>query len=92
MKEVDGNTTGIWDGYVTIFCGENENAKIIRFILTAMGTSDDQCVTLEDCRKMIGEELPITVMFEDLTKGAIYRYGNYSDNKWYKIGETVGYC
>lgn len=91
-KEVDGNKIGTWDGFITIFTGSDDDAKIKRFILTADGTDDDKYITLNDCRKMIGEtDSPVTVIFEDYTHGEIYNYGNYGA-KWVQIGSTQGFA
>lgn len=43
----------------------------------------------------IAEQFPkliITVVTEGPTHGEIYQYGNYSNGKWYQIGETGGYA
>ena len=86
--EVDGNKTSIYDGIITIFSGE----KIKRVILTADGTKDDKVLTLEDCRKIIGDtKEPVTVIFDDAMHGEIYNYGNYGA-KWHEIGKTIGYA
>lgn len=90
--KVDGNAVGTWDGYITIFTGLDESAKIKRFILSADGTDDDKFITLEDCRKMIGKtSTPVTVIFDDWTHGEIYNYGNHG-NLWEKIGNTEGFA
>lgn len=90
--EVDGNRVGIYDGIVTIFTGYGDDAKIKRFILTANGTEEDQYVTLEDCRKMIGEtESTVTVIFDGWLHGEIYKYGSYKD-EWIKYGTTQGFA
>lgn len=91
-KEVDGNEVGTWDGIITIFTGYGKNAKIKRFILTADGTENDRFITLEDCRKMIGEtESTITVIFDDWLQGEVYNYGNYGDI-WWQVGITQGFA
>lgn len=90
--KVDGNKIGTWDGFITIFSGIDENAKIKRFILTANGDEHDKFITLEDCRKMIGEtEYPVTVIFDDSMNGEIYNYGNYGE-RWERVGTTIGYA
>lgn len=92
-EQVDGNEVGTWDGFITIFCGTDENARIIRFIHTANGDDNDKFITLEDCRKMIGGNKynSVTVIFEDWTHGEIYNYGNYG-KCWVKTGETIGFA
>lgn len=91
-KEVDGNKIGTWDGFITIFSGYDDNAKIKNFCHTANGTEDDTYITLEDCRKMIGDtEEPVTVIFNDFTHGEIYNFGNYG-KKWCQIGITQGFA
>ena len=97
-EQVDGNKVGTWDGFITIFGGTDENARIIRFILTANGDGNDKFITLEDCRKMFeqkyGKEtdcLSIYVCFNDWTHGDIYNCGNHG-NRWEKIGETIGFA
>lgn len=93
MIIVDGNTTGTYEGIITIFGGYDEEAKIKRFVRTANGTDDDKFITLEDCRKMIDitEGNTVTVIFDDDIQGEIYQYGNYGDY-WVKYGETNGYA
>jgi hypothetical protein len=92
MEVVDGNQIGLYDGIVTIFCGYDSNAKIKRFMLTAFGTDDDKYITLNDCRKMIGEpDCAVTVIFEDYLLGEIYNYGNYG-KKWWQVGDTCGFA
>lgn len=91
--EVDGNEVGVWDGIITIFSGYGENAKIKRFIHTADGTENDTFITLEDCRKMIGETSgTVTVIFDDWTHGEIYVYGMYTNIAWIKYGTTQGFA
>ena len=90
--KVDGNEVGTWDALITIFCGTNDEARIKRFFLVADGTDDDKFITLEDCRKMIGEtSTPVTVIFDDWTHGEIYNYGNHG-KEWWKVGETIGFA
>ena len=90
---VDGNKIGTWDAIITIFSGYGDEAKIIRFIHTADGTENDNFITLEDCRAMIGKtERTVTVIFEDWIRGEIYTYGNYGDNKWWQVGTTQGFA
>lgn len=92
-ETVDGNKVGTWDAIITIFSGYGEQAKIIRFIHTAEGTDNDKFITLEDCRKMIGETIaPVHVIFDDWTHGDIYTYGNSSEKVWEKTGETIGFA
>lgn len=91
-RKVDGNEVGTYDALITIFYGVNDEARIKRFFLTADGTDDDKYITLEDCRKMIGEtSAPVTVIFDDWTHGEIYTYGNYG-NEWWQVGITQGFA
>lgn len=95
-EQVDGNEVGTCDGYITIFGGTGDSARIIRFIQTANGDSNDKFITLEMCRKQFsnqygGDGDPVlTVIFEDWTHGDIYKYGNHGDC-WEKVGETIGF-
>lgn len=94
MKEVkiDGNNIGTADAIVTVFSGYGEETKFKRFMLVPDGHSELNFVTLEDCRKMIGEtKRPVTVIFEHSLSGVLYQYGNYGPY-WVKIGETQGYA
>lgn len=98
-EQVDGNKVGTWDGFVTVFNGTDENARIIRFIQTANGDGNDRFITLEDCRKMFEQKyggetdcLSIYVWFDDWTHGEIYNYGNYGDHQWRQVGQTIGFA
>lgn len=47
---------------------------------------------LSEIAEQCKDEYIITVIVESPLHGEIYQYGNYYDNKWYKIGETAGYA
>ena len=49
-------------------------------------------ITLEDIRKKYEPYSIITVICETPLRGDIYQYGNYLDEAWYCIGETIGYA
>ena len=86
---VDGNI-GIYDGVIRIICGDN--AKTI--FLTAMGTDDDQYITLDDCLKLIGRKENgdvCVVIFDNALHGEIYQFGNYGEF-WTEYGNTQGYA
>ena len=87
--KVDGST-GIYDGVIRIIT-ENK-AKTI--YLTAQGTDEDEFITLDDCLKLIGYngEGTCMVIFDDLTHGEIYMYGNYSEKCWTDYGTTRGFA
>ena len=87
---VDGKETGTWDGIIYVFC--EERAK--RIILTASGDQSDRFLSLDDCLDEIGckETESAIVIIEDSLHGDVYRFGNYADRSWYKVGETVGYA
>ena len=86
--KVDGST-GIYDGYVRIICGEK--AKTI--CLTAQGTDDDRIITLDECLELIGYDGTdmCIVIFDDWTHGEIYQYGNYGAY-WTTYGTTQGFA
>lgn len=98
-EQVDGNKVGTWGGgFITIFGGTGEQAKIMRFIQTESGDDNGRFITLEDCRKMFKDKfggesnhLSIYVWFNYLTHGEIYNYGNHG-NTWERIGTTEGFA
>lgn len=54
-------------------------------------------LSLDDIWKQYKENMNgasplLTVVYESSLDGVIYQYGNYSDGKWYKIGELRGYA
>ena len=87
--KIDGNT-GIYDGVIHIF--NNNKAKTI--FLTAEGTENDKFITLDDCLKFIEhtkKDGVCYVLFDDVTHGTIYQYGNYGEY-WTNYGTTQGYA
>lgn len=58
----------------------------------------DECLKFQDvldCCKLHGYKEghgTILLILENYTKGEIYRYGNYGDDKWYRVGEMVGFA
>lgn len=80
-----------WDCFITVIESFGEDVGDVdcdRFIQLA---EYDEPYTLD----RILEEYPnvCTVIVEDALGGAIYRYGNACDGKyWEKIGETCGYA
>lgn len=51
---------------------------------------DWQVVTLAEIQQQYGDRL--IVVYETFLDGAIYRLGNYSDGKWYKVGTLCGFA
>lgn len=95
MKEyiaVDGDETGLWDGFAYLICG-NKGKTIL---VTAYGDENDKFVSLNDLLKEIEYDskidMPPIVIVEDYFNGTIYRYNNYGDGKWWRCGETRGYA
>ena len=89
-EEIDGNTTGTYDGIMYIFSGD----KGKELCVTASGDENDRFVSLNDCLAEIGCGADDTalVIIEDYTKGYVYRYNNYGDKRWYRCGETEGFA
>ena len=48
-------------------------------------------LTLSEIREQLPGYAMLTVIIEEPLKGGIYQTGNYSDGKWYEVGETCGY-
>lgn len=46
----------------------------------------------EQITKLIGGRTTIIVWVESALHGEIYQWGNYSDQAWYKHGDTKGYA
>ena len=96
-KVVNGDEIGLYDGIITIICGdatEGKTPRIKKLYPTALGSPYDKPVTLNECLKIIefdGEGV-VTVIFEEALRGEIYEYGNYSPECWVRHGTTVGYA
>lgn len=77
-------------------CGER--LSVIHFC------EDDEQITLADCKAMADEQgydeendMPLLVVAEYPTKGAVYKHGNHLSSRgkryiWEKVGETCGYA
>ena len=94
LSDVDGDTTGIFDGFVRIFHGFEDDTFATVFIVSA---EDERFVTLNECLNILKEsgiEEPMTtvVTFESATHGEIYKYNEYRDKKWRAAGYTRGYA
>lgn len=76
------------DGFLTIICYdyEDDSQRMDRLTICA---EYDEPYTLD----RVLEEYPDAkmVIFECALGGAIYRYNNYGDSEWHKIGKTIGY-
>lgn len=48
-------------------------------------------LTLKEIKEQLNG-LPVRIINDDGTKGEIYEYGNYGDDKWYLYGITKGYA
>lgn len=54
---------------------------------------DDEPMSLEDVLEKIQYDGGVVmVITESFMSGAIFRYGNYNDDYWYKVGEMVGFA
>lgn len=90
LVKVDGDTVGTWDGIIYVVCGEKSRTIFV----TAIGDDNDKFITLNDILKEIDcntYDYPL-VIIEDALSGNVYRYNNYGDNSWWKVGETKGYA
>lgn len=72
-----------YDGIVYIIC-------YARFERICLNGQYDESITLDDISKKYPDVK--IVIFESCLAGAVYRYNNYNDKKWYKVGETMGYA
>ena len=88
--KVDGNTTGIWDGFCYIVW-EDKGKTICK---VARGDDKDTFLSLNDCLKVIGYDgLGVCiVIFEDFLSGKVYQYGNSPDETWWEHGTTQGFA
>ena len=88
--KVDGNKTGIWDGFCHIVW-QNKGKTICK---VARGDDKDTFLSLNDCLKIIGYDgLGVCiVIFEDWTSGKVYKYGNTDDGNWWEHGTTYGFA
>lgn len=94
LSEVDGDTTGIYEGFVHIVHGFEGDTFATAFIVLA---EDKRFVTLNECLNIlkesgIEEPMTIVVAFESATHGEIYKYNEYRDKKWRVAGYTRGYA
>lgn len=55
---------------------------------------DWNIVTLKEIEEQYREKSGgrLIVVYETYLDGAVYRLGNYTDGKWYKIGELYGFA
>lgn len=51
-----------------------------------------EVLTLGEIEKQLGDQHLITIVIEGPLSGEIWQYGNYYDDKWYKIGDLRGYA
>lgn len=73
--------------------------KYIRLFNNLEPDYENNCMkglTLEDCLNKAKEngytEGTILVLSESFMIGDVYRYGNYSDREWYRIGNLEGFA
>lgn len=92
MVKVDGKTTGTYDGFIYIICGDRGKTICI----TANGDENDKFLCLDDCFEFIGfnkeKDIGLIVIIDDWLSGKVYRYNNYNDNCWYEVGITEGFA
>lgn len=89
-KEFDGDDTVLKSGIATIVCCNNMKRVLV------LSDTESKPLSLNDCLKIIEFNLKdnsndiVTVLFETIYDGTIYRYNQYSERKWVMVGKTVG--
>lgn len=54
---------------------------------------DIETLTLQEISEQLSKSnMMITVIQNDPMRCKIFQYGNYPDNKWYRLGEVMGYA
>lgn len=88
---IDEKDVIFYDGFVRIISGMENGTEIYKS-RTLCGEYDNP-VTLKDIENewVANGARTILVIFEDATRGGIYRFGNYGKT-WQKIGTTIGYA
>ena len=93
MEKADKNTT-LWEDIKIIF-----DDKYISLYNDLEPDYENNCMkglTLEDCLNKAKENGytggTILVLSESYMTGDVYRYGNYNDGEWWRIGSLVGFA
>ena len=88
MEKVNKNKV-LWENIKIIF-----NNKVIQ--LYNDFEYDDHIYTLESCLNIAKENGytigTILVISESYMTGDIYRYGNYPDGEWWRVGKMEGFA
>lgn len=88
MEKVNKNKV-LWENIKIIF-----NDKVIQ--LYNDFEYDDHIYTLEDCLNIVRKNGytmgVILVISESYMTGDIYRYGNYTDGEWWRVGKMEGFA
>ena len=89
FKAIDMNDTALSDGIATIVFDD----KCIEKIIDAEYDAYLDFQEVLDIAKRNGyTEGVILLICEDLLTGSVYKYDNYCDGKWYRVGTTCGYA
>lgn len=93
MEKADKHTT-LWEEIKIIF-----DDKYINLFNDIEPDYENNCMkglTLEDCLNKAKENGYtggiILVLSESYMTGDVYRYGNYNDGEWWRIGSLVGFA
>lgn len=93
MEKANENTI-LWEDIKIIF-----NDKYINLFNDLEPDYNNDCMkglSLKDCLSIAKENGytcgTILVLSESYMTGDVYRYGNYNDGEWYKIGSLVGFA
>lgn len=93
MERVDKNEI-LWEDIKIIF-----NNKCINIFNDLEPDYENNCMkglTLGDCLNRAKENGykggTILVLSESFLTGDVYRYGNYNDGEWYRVGSLVGFA
>ena len=89
FKTLEMNDTALSDGIVTIVFDD----KCIEKVIDAEYDAYLDFQQILDIAKNNGyAEGVILLICEDAFKGYVYKYDNYCDSKWYRVGITCGYA
>lgn len=89
FKTLEMNDTALSDGIATIVFDD----KCIEKVIDAEYDAYLDFQQILDIAKNNGyAEGVILLICEDAFKGCVYKYDNYCDGKWYRVGITCGYA
>lgn len=93
MEKADKNIT-LWEDVKIIF--DDKYIKLFNDIEPDYENNCMKGLTLEDClniaRKNGYTMGVILVISESYMTGDIYRYGNYTDGEWWRVGKMEGFA